>query len=92
MQAIQTKYLPATNTRGSRIKAWCERGSITVDYPHELSGDAVHRLAVHALVNRFNEADAKEYGPSSVKEGRGWNAPFVTGFLPDGTAAHVFNV
>lgn len=32
-QAIQTKYLPATSFKGSRIKAWCERGSITIDYP-----------------------------------------------------------
>ena len=46
MQAIQTKYLPATNTRGSRIKATCDRGSITIPYPRELSGDEVHREAV----------------------------------------------
>lgn len=30
MQAIVTKYLPATSTRPSRIKAWCDRGSITI--------------------------------------------------------------
>lgn len=89
MQAIQTKYLPATNTRGSRIKAFCERGSITVPYPHELSGDAVHRYAVTQLVWKFMAEDSKKYGvPSSQNP---WGREFVTGFLTDGTAAHVFN-
>ncbi|TXH40544.1 MAG: hypothetical protein E6Q97_39425 [Desulfurellales bacterium] len=37
MQAIQTRYLGPTNSRGSRIKAWCDRGSITIPYPHHLS-------------------------------------------------------
>jgi hypothetical protein len=60
MQAIQTKYIPATNTLGSRIKASCERGSITIDYPHELSGDNVHRAAAIALVSRFCYEDLKE--------------------------------
>lgn len=30
MQAIITKYIPATNTRGTRIKATCSPGSITI--------------------------------------------------------------
>lgn len=28
MQAIQIKYLPATNIKGARLKATCEGGSI----------------------------------------------------------------
>lgn len=59
MQAIVTKYLPATDTKGSRIKASCGRGSITIPYPHELSGEAVHRYAVDALLAKFAEEDAK---------------------------------
>jgi hypothetical protein len=36
MKAIETKYIPATNFRGSRIKAYTECGnSITVSYSHE---------------------------------------------------------
>ena len=62
MQAIETKYLPATNTRGSRIKATCERGSITIPYPHELSGDACHIAAADTLVAKFVEEDTKKYG------------------------------
>lgn len=48
-QAITTKYLPATNNRCSRIKATCDAGSLTISYPHELSGQAVHRKAAEAL-------------------------------------------
>lgn len=29
MQSIQIKYLPATNTKGARLKATCEAGSLT---------------------------------------------------------------
>ena len=50
MQAIQTKYFGPSNVRGSRIKATCAAGSITIPYPHELSGQAVHRKAAEALV------------------------------------------
>ena len=86
MQAIQTKYLPATNYRGSRVKATCERGSITIDYPHELSGDAVHVAAADALVARFVKEDAERYG-TKVNT---WSRPRVCGGLPDGTYAHVY--
>jgi len=53
MQAIQTKYLPATNTRDSRIKAWCDAGSHTIPYPHELSGMDVYQIAAQQLVERL---------------------------------------
>jgi hypothetical protein len=49
MQAIVTKYAGPTNTRGSRIIAKCEAGSVTIPYPHELSGEDVHRKAAEAL-------------------------------------------
>ena len=57
MQAIRTKYLPATNCKVSRIKATANSGSITISYPHELSGQAVHRAAAEALANRFHWLD-----------------------------------
>lgn len=53
MQAIQTRYYGPTNTRGSRIKAWAAAGSITIDYPYELSGQACHRKAAEALAAKF---------------------------------------
>ena len=87
MQAIHSKYIPATNHKGSRIKATCERGSITIPYPHELSGDSVHRLAVIKLVWKFIEEDNKN---GITPEANVWARPFVTGGLPDGTYAHIF--
>jgi hypothetical protein len=87
MQAIQTKYLPATNSRGSRIKASCERGSITIPYPHELSGDEVHREAVRQLLERFVSEDWRDR--SIPPSNNPWKREFVTGSLPDGTVAHV---
>lgn len=86
MQAIHTKYLPATDHKGSRIKATCERGSITIPLDYGLSGDAIHRAAVMALVLRFMEEDFKRGTP---KESNPWNRPFASGSLPDGTVAHV---
>jgi hypothetical protein len=87
MQSIQTKYLPATESNGSRIKAKCARGSITIPFPYELIGDEVHRAAVHALVTRFLKEDEAKGIP---RETNFWNRAFVSGSLPDGTYAHVF--
>lgn len=54
MQAIQTKYLCPTNSRGARIKATCAAGSVTISYPYELSGQACHRKAAEALMFKLN--------------------------------------
>lgn len=54
MQAIQTKYLCPTNTKGSRIKATCAAGSVTIDYPHELSGMDCHAKAAYALLAKMH--------------------------------------
>jgi len=53
MQAIVTKYIGPTDTKGSRIKATCDAGSITIPYPHELSGEDVHAAAAMALVRKL---------------------------------------
>ena len=88
MQAIQTKYLAGTNSKGSRIKAYCERGAVTVLYPYGLSGEQCHRFAVRALVAKFVKEDAARFGDHPGQNP--WTAPYVTGGLPDGTYAHVF--
>ena len=90
MQAIITKYLSATDRRGSRIKAKCDRGSVTIPYPHELSEKAAHEAAAQALGEWYAEEDRKAYGPDVVKPGQGWLAPRVCGALPNGDYAHVF--
>lgn len=48
-QAIITKYLGPTNFRGSRIKAKCYGGSVTVSYRCELNTDQNHLEAAKAL-------------------------------------------
>lgn len=50
MQAIQTKYLSATNNKPSRIKAWCDAGSVTISYPHEHNESGAHYCAAQALI------------------------------------------
>lgn len=68
MKAIQTKYLPCTNNRGSRIKAWIEGGSsVTIPYPHELSGEEVHKAAAQKLADKL-----------------GWTNKLIGGGLPNG--------
>ena len=54
MQAIQARYLGPTDTKGARIKAWAEAGSVTIGYPYELNGQAVYRKAAEALAAKFN--------------------------------------
>lgn len=87
MQAIITKYLGPTNSRGARIKAECGRGKIFFSYPYELSGDEVHRAAVKALISKFNAEDQKEFGRTVTS----WNHQFITGQIPSGEYVHVFN-
>ena len=87
MQAFLTKYIPATDYRESRIKASCERGSIVIGYPHEFSGDEVHREAVRQLIAKFVKEDKKQYGTKDNP----WNREFVSGGLPGRIGmAHVF--
>lgn len=50
MKAIRTRYLGPTNTKGPRLTAWDSDGNrVTIPYPYELSGEAVHRKAADAL-------------------------------------------
>lgn len=58
MQAIQSKYLGATNYKPSRIKAWCQAGSITMSYDHGLNIDENHLAVATALVNKLGWNDA----------------------------------
>lgn len=54
MKAIETKYLPPTNFRGSRIRAAAEGGnSVTLSYDSALSGDANHARAALELTRQL---------------------------------------
>ena len=77
MQAIQVKYLPTTNTKGSRLKAFCDRGSITIPFPYTNDDGAE---AVKALVNKFIAQDRKEYGDDC----QSWVGWYIKGTLKNG--------
>lgn len=77
MQAITTKYLPATNTKPSRIKAECEAGSLTLpfsvcDEVGELRGETPDQRCAYALMRKL-----------------GWDNDLASGTAKDGTGVHV---
>lgn len=45
MQTIKTTFLPATNTKGPRIKASSYAGSLTIPYDHALNSEEAHAKA-----------------------------------------------
>jgi len=53
MQAITTKYLGPTNTRGSRVKATCQAGSVTIEWDDALNSDQNHNAAATALIEKW---------------------------------------
>lgn len=53
-QVIETKYLPATNNRGARVKATAWAGSVTVGYDWELDAADNHRDAADALIAKLD--------------------------------------
>jgi hypothetical protein len=69
-KAIETKYLPATGTKGSRIKAWYKRGkSITVSYDHGLNAAQNHEAAAHELIRRMGDGWLGVWVQGSTKGG-----------------------
>ena len=54
MIAIQTKFLPCTNTRGARVKAWASGRpwSVTISYDYSGSDEMPHFRAVQALIEK----------------------------------------
>lgn len=83
MIAIHTKYIPATNSKGSRIKAYTARFGIikgfqaTISYPHKYSYEVCHFQAVKALVEKhkldWNLTDMR-FGDSA--DGKGYTFCF----------------
>ena len=48
-QAISTKFLGPTNSRGARVKASCQAGSTTVEWDHALNPAGNHVRAAKQL-------------------------------------------
>lgn len=53
MQAITTKYLCPTNSRGSRLIAKCAAGSVQIVYDDALNIDGNHVAAARALLDKL---------------------------------------
>ena len=53
MQTINVKYLPATNTKGVRIKATCEGGSITTSRDYGLNTEQNYMEAAKQLKSKL---------------------------------------
>ncbi len=54
LQAITTKYLNASNTRGARIKATAQAGSVTIPWDHAVTVNQNHCAAARALAARLD--------------------------------------
>lgn len=76
MQAIQTRYLGLTNSRGARIKAWCAARSLTIPFPYEMSTEDAHLHAAQTLADKLEWA-GHYYG--TLRQG----------CLPNGDYCHV---
>jgi hypothetical protein len=49
---IRTKYIPATDTTGAKVKATFANRTKSIPYPYELSGEDVHKKAAWAWIEK----------------------------------------
>jgi len=70
-QAIRTYRLPATNTKGQRVKAVCYGGSVVVPWDYRLDVEPNHCRAAWKLARKLGE----EVSPYEL----------LGGSLPDGS-------
>lgn len=53
-QAIQTRFLGPTNSRGARVKAWCNAGALTLPWKYHLNDREQHQRVAAALALRLD--------------------------------------
>lgn len=82
LQAITTKYLAPTNSRGARIKATATAGSITIPWDHAVDACANHYAAARAFaLGRGWTDDTGEIRPhafGALPDGKGYVLAFLT--------------
>jgi hypothetical protein len=81
MDAIETRYLGPTNTRGGRIKATTlgnHAASVTIPLDHALNSWDNHRAAAEALIAKLEWFDISFYGGSTA-HGSVWVADLARG-------------
>ena len=68
-QAIETKYLGPTNTKGGRIKATAWAGSVTMPYDHALNAEDNHRAAALLLQTKYGWQGTFAQGANAKGDG-----------------------
>ena len=74
-QAIETRYLGPTNTKGGRIRAKAWAGNATVPYDHALTIEGNHRAAAMALAAKLgwhHHAPAEQWATGGNAKGDGY--------------------
>ncbi len=54
MQAIQTSFIPCTNTNPNRIKAECQAGKIIISWDYGLNVEENHSRVCDLLIGKLN--------------------------------------
>lgn len=80
MQTVTTKYLPATNTRGSRIKVSSWLGNKTFSYDYAAS--CAHEAAFNEWLKEVNKERSLAFGTECHCDE--WYKLVAKGGLPDG--------
>lgn len=88
MQAIVTKFICPTNTKGSRYKATCEAMSVMIHADDALNPDANHKAACDELCKRMDAKNVAKYGTGAAQ----WTKPKIQAQLPSGEHVFVFAV
>lgn len=71
-QAIMTKFLGPTNYRGSRVKAWCDAGQITLNWDHEIGVDENHYKAAMTLVYKLKWTEYNDWHLGALPRNYGY--------------------
>ena len=71
MKAIQVKFLPATNFKGARMKAWVSSANqVTVPFQYEISDDETRAQDVaQELIYRLNWVNVEISGIGQLPNG-----------------------
>lgn len=74
MQAIETRYFGPTDSKGSRVKATCEAGSVTLSWDDGKDSTGNHDAAARNLILRLGWDNAKRgaWYRGAVKGSRGY--------------------
>lgn len=71
-QAIGTRYFGPSNVRGSRIKARCEAGSLTLSWDSALGVVENHAKVARALANKLDWSKHGRMIGGGSPDGRGY--------------------